>query len=105
MSKATFIVLPWNLKNIHSNAFGSCHLLGSITFNSVEAPNILDLTAFGADKDTWTGKNAENRIVYVPSNSSGYDSEMWTNTIFNKNRITVSSSGVTECFYTLSQTL
>lgn len=79
--------------------------MGSITFMGSVAPQISS-SSFGVDSGTWIGKNASQRIVYVPTNSTGYESDSWNNTIFDKNRIIVNSDEtITECYFVLSKTL
>ena len=79
--------------------------MGSITFMGSVAPQISSNT-FGVDSGTWIGKNASQRIVYVPTNSTGYESDSWNNTIFDKNRIIVNNDEtITECYFVLSKTL
>ena len=106
LSRATFGIFPASLKEIYDEAFGSCWLMGSISFNSIEAPAILGVSVFGSDVNSWTGKNATSRVVYVPSNAIGYDSDKWNNSIFSKERKHIDSNGVVSDYkYTLSKTL
>lgn len=91
-SKLTSIKFPKSLKNIGMSAMQSCSLLGSITFNGTEAPVFTDITtsrpitsAFGSDT-SFTGSSAATRVVFVPTDSTGYDSDDWMNSIFSADR-------------------
>lgn len=66
----------------------------------------LSSSSFGVDSGTWIGKNASQRIVYVPTNSTGYEDDSWNNSIFDKNRVVTNSDGTTtEYYFVLSKTL
>ena len=112
LSRAQYGVFPASLKYIYESALGSCWVMGNITFNSIEAPQLMDYSSdkgssvFGSELNQWTGRDASTRVVFVPTNSIGYDDESWSNSIFSTNRISVGDDGETkEYFYTLSQTL
>ena len=80
--------------------------MGNITFNGSEAPALANNTVFGTEFSSWTGKNATSRVVYVPSNAVGYDSDKWNNSIFSEERKYTDSNGVTTSYkYLLSKTL
>lgn len=106
LSRATIGIFPASLKLIQDNALGSCWLMGNITFNGSEAPALANNTVFGTEFSSWTGKNATSRVVYVPSNAMGYDSDKWNNSIFSEERKYTDSNGVTTSYkYLLSKTL
>lgn len=106
LSRMSYIILPASLKLIQDNTFGSCWKLENITFNGVEAPELSTLNIFGSDINSWSGKNADSRFVYVPSNAVGYDSEKWINSIFSDSRSYTDGNGNTINYkYTLSKTL
>lgn len=86
--------------------------MGNITFNSIEAPQLMDASSakgssvFGSELSQWTGRDASTRVVFVPTNAIGYDDDSWNNSIFSVDRVSVSDDGVTkEYYYTLSKTL
>ena len=96
MSQMQSISLPRTLQWIGANAFTGCTSIHSMYFNG-EAPVLQDITiingnrtitsVFGTiDNNTLTGKNASNKIVYVPVNATGYDHEDWTNSLFSEIR-------------------
>lgn len=106
LSRATIGIFPASLKLIQDNALGSCWLMGNITFNGSEAPVLANNNVFGTEFSSWTGKNATSRVVYVPSNAVGYDSDKWNNSIFSEERKYTDSNGVTTSYkYLLSKTL
>ena len=112
LSRAKYGVFPASLKYMYDSALGSCWVMGSITFNSVEAPKLMDANnnknsaVFGGELSQWTGRDATTRVVFVPTNATGYDDESWNNSIFSPERVSVSDSGdIKECYYTLSKTL
>lgn len=84
-SKATFVQLPASLKTVKDLTFGNCFLLGEILFLGNEAPTITE-TSFGDKKDNWAGRDAKTRIIRVPANSTGYDSDIWNSTVFSDDR-------------------
>ena len=86
--------------------------MGDITFNSIEAPNLMDSSStkissvFGSEFNQWIGRDATNRVVFVPTNAIGYDSEPWAKSIFSTDRIVQGDNGeVKKYYYTLSKTL
>lgn len=97
-SKATFVQLPASLKTVKDLTFGNCFLLGEILFLGNEAPTITE-TSFGDKKDNWAGRDAKTRIIRVPANSTGYDSDIWNSTVFSDDR---SYDGV-DYKYTISE--
>ena len=84
-SKATFAQLPASLKIIKNLTFGNCFFLGDIVFLGSEAPEIT-ASSFGDKKDNWAGRDAVMRIIHVPANSIGYDSEIWNTSVFSDDR-------------------
>lgn len=45
LSRAKYGVFPASLKYMYDSALGSCWAMGSITFNSIEAPQLMDATS------------------------------------------------------------
>ena len=97
-SKVTFVQLPASLKTVKDLTFGNCFLLGDILFLGDEAPTITN-TSFGDKKDNLAGRDAKTRIIRVPANSTGYDSDIWNSTVFSDDR---SYDGV-DYKYTISE--
>lgn len=78
----------------------------------MEAPQLMDASSakgssvFGSELNQWTGRDASTRVVFVPTNATGYDDDSWNNSIFSTERVSVGDDGVTkEYYYTLSKTL
>lgn len=92
-SAMKYIILPASLTSLNSDSFTSCRSLGSITFNGLTAPIFADITAsnpitsaFGSNASNFTGLESSVRVVYVPTDSTGYDSSDWNNSIFSPDR-------------------
>lgn len=83
-SAAQRITLPASLTFIGDLVFESCKLLGEFTFLGNVAPSI-SYDTFGSKYSNWCGINADNRIVYLPSQHIDYDG-IWDETIFSDNR-------------------
>ena len=90
-----------------SKSLSGAVLLEEIKFLGNDAPEIFADT-FGDGSD-YAGLKSNSRIVYVPSNSIGYDREIWVNTIFNENRTYIDTNPEPDVTYnvpfTLSKTL
>jgi hypothetical protein len=72
----------------------------------MDATSSKSSAVFGWELSQWTGRDAATRVVFVPSNATGYDGDSWSNSIFSTERVSVSDSGdVKEYYYTLSKTL
>lgn len=104
-SKAEYIILPASLQHLGTNALGSCYKVSNITFKGNTAPNLANTVVFGSNSDEWTGRDAKSRIMYIPSISTGYDSDMWTNSILSPYRKYVKNDIEYDCTFTLSKTL
>lgn len=103
MSLLKSISLPPSLKTIGANVFQGDSNVQSIYFEG-EAPTLSDVkeidgirnitTAFGTI-EYLMGKNVDNKIMYVPASSTGYEHQDWQNSILSVDRNN----------YTLSKTL
>ena len=106
-SRATYVVFPPSLKYLGSKALSMSPLIGEIKFLGNEAPEISNDT-FGSGSD-YTGLKANSRVIYVPTNSIGYDYDIWLNTVFNDNRIYIDTTPEPDVTYVvpfiLSKTL
>ena len=94
LARAKYAIFPSSLSTIGDIVLSSCNDLGEIKFLGMEAPSITNST-FGTDSISWTGRTANNRIIFVPTNSYGYEEGLWAN-IFDEDR---------EVYFTLSKTL
>lgn len=102
--KATYIILPSSLRYIGDEAL-SCKRVSSITFNGTIAPELSGVKAFGS-QSSLLGMYATSRIMYIPADSVGYETELWTNSILDPNRKYVDSFGNEfECIFELSKSL
>ena len=106
-SRVIHAVFPATLQYLGSKSLSGAYILEEIKFLGNDAPEIFADT-FGDGSD-YAGLKANNRIVYVPSNSIGYDREIWVNTIFNENRTYIDTNPEPDVTYnvpfTLSKTL
>ena len=106
LSRAEYITLPASLTYIGDNTFGSCWKLGNIQFFGNIAPSITK-TSFGSDYTSWTGRdvNPRNRMIFVPSDSIGYESDLWSD-LYSESRYYVDEKGNEYSgYYSLSKTL
>ena len=90
-------ILGTYVQEISDMCFSGCVSLKSIYCNTPEAP-ITSSHTFGNRESTYTGRNTYNtseNILYVPANSTGYDSSYWLSPLCDS----------TYCGFTLSQTL
>ena len=90
-------ILGTYVQEISDMCFSGCVSLKSIYCNTPEAPRTSSHT-FGNSESTYTGRNTYNtseNILYVPANSTGYDSSYWLSPLCDS----------TYCGFTLSQTL
>lgn len=81
-------ILGTNVSMIDSDCFSGCVSLKSIYCNTPTAPSVSRST-FGFNESTYTGRNTYNtseNILYVPANSTGYDSSYWLDTLCNPNK-------------------
>lgn len=101
MTSLIYIGLPSSLKFIGTNVFTYDLNVNTIKFSG-DAPTFTDVkiengvrnvtSAFGnphntdPSQSTFMGRNASTRIMYVPSNTTGYDHEDWTNSILAEDR-------------------
>ena len=94
--RVTRVQLPPNLKTIGNLTFGNCFLLGDILFLGKEAPTIT-ISSFGDKKDNWAGRDAKTRIIRIPADSTGYDTEVWNTSVFSETRSDENNSYVYSC--------
>ena len=72
----------------------------------MDATETKNSSAFGNNVTQYTGRDAETRIIFVPTNATGYDADSWNNSIFSLDRKVVNGDGsIKEYYYTLSKTL
>lgn len=94
--RVTRVQLPPNLKTIGNLTFGNCFLLGDILFLGKEAPTITT-SSFGDKKDNWAGRDAKTRIIRIPADSMGYDTEVWNTSVFSETRSDENNSYTYSC--------
>lgn len=70
------ITIPETVTNIEDKCFIGCTSLGDITSLPLNAPT-LGSGVFGDTTTNYTGSKASIRILSVPSNAVGYESEDW----------------------------
>lgn len=82
------LIIPAGVKSIGSNCFIGCTNLGSIYSLPVVAPS-LGTESFGNGMLNYTGVNAANKSLHVPSNATGYESGDWKSVLQDKVKFTV----------------
>jgi hypothetical protein len=83
-----YINIPSDLSLIGSYAFLGCTSLSSISCNALTAPKIASDT-FGYENFNYTGRNtysAGTNTLYIPQNSTGYNSSYWSSVLLNSTK-------------------
>ena len=104
LSRCKYIVLSPSLTSIGDSALSGCVQVENLTFLGETAPTIKS-NSFGSDANNWTGAKIQNTTMYVPSNSTGYESDDWM-VLYDESRTGTNSSNET-CYgyFNLSKTL